>query len=454
MTEIQGLWGQAQGKIQSALGNLDGAIDFVLQSQNSHPNRHDVCQANSSPSTGEFAVGKRPAGLQPSQPSNAFSTPSTGGAFGQPSALGQNPNPFSTAATAPSAASPFAQAATPAQPSGFGQPSALGGGRSAFGQPSALGGGNAFGQPSALGGGSAFGKPSGLGQAAGSGFGQASALGQSASPFGAPSFGQPAQPTQPAPSGGFGQPSQLGAKPNPFASGGTVASASPFGALGGAGSNPSPFATAPTPSSNPFGQPPQQSATPEVSMDASGPSAAPNPFAQAGPSAAAPANPFGQPAQPAQPAASNPFAQATQASNGFAPAPQQPGGVPPGGANPYGPNATRQHPPYDSYARKAPSGHLLSFKGKQITYKEMGDKGEAPKQVPGIQNFDGSWTKIWFPDGPPPYYKDTEPNRAYTDGEKAAYEQLVSTGRFTLAGAGGHGMPEAPPMREYCTWDL
>lgn len=122
--------------------------------------------------------------------------------------------------------------------------------------------------------------------------------------------------------------------------------------------------------------------------------------------------------------------------------------------NPYGPNATRQHPPYDSYARKAPSGHLLSFKGKQITYKEVTEKGEAPKQTPGIQNFDGSWTKIWFPDGPPPYYKDTEPDREYTDAEKAAYEQFVSTGRFTLAGAGGSGMPEAPPLREYCTWDL
>lgn len=186
-------------------------------------------------------------------------------------------------------------------------------------------------------------------------------------------------------------------------------------------------------------------------MDASGPSAAPNPFAQASQQAAAPANPFGQPAQPA---ASNPFAQAPPASNGFAAAAQRPAGATPGGANPYGPNATRQHPPYDSYARKAPSGQLLSFKNKQVTYKEMGEKGEAPKQVPGIQNFDGSWTKIWFPDGPPPYYKDTEPNREYTDGEKAAYEQFVSTGRFTLAGAGGHGMPEAPPLREYCTWDL
>ncbi|KAH8777649.1 CCCH zinc finger domain-containing protein [Diaporthe sp. PMI_573] len=448
LNEIQGLWGQAQSKIQSALGNIDGAIDFILQSQNNHPNRHDVCQANSSPSTGEFAVGRRPIGIQPSQPANAFSAPSTGGAFGQPTALGQNPNPFSAAAGGASGSSPFAQPAAPAQPSGFGQPSALGGGGSAFGRPSALGGGSGFGQPSALGGGSTFGQPSGLGQTPGSGFGQPSALGQPANAFSAPSFGQPAQPsTQPAPAGGFGQPSQLGTKPNPF-SGGTVASSSPFGALGGASSNPSPFAAA---SSSPFGQAAPQSTAPEVSMDTTAPSTAPNPFAQAGQPAAAPANPFGQPAQPA---ASNPFAQAAPASNGFAPGAQKPAGVTPGASNPYAPDATRQHPPYDSYARKAPSGHLVSFKGKQVTYKEVAEKGEAPKQVPGIQDFDGSWTKIWFPDGPLPYYKDTEPGREYTDAEKAAYEQFVSTGRFTLAGAGGSGMPEAPPWREYCTWDL
>ncbi|KAJ0103993.1 hypothetical protein J7T55_009657 [Diaporthe amygdali] len=473
LTEIQGLWGQAQGKLQSALGNLDGAIDFILQSQNTHPNRHDVCQANSSTSTGEFS--KSPVGLQPSQPANAFSAPPAGGAFGQPSALGQSANPFSTAAAGASGSSPFAQTAAPAQPSAFGQPSALGGGTSAFGQPSTLGGGSAFGQPSALGGGSAFGKPSalgqtggtgfaqtggtGFGQTAGTGFGQTSAMGQSTNPFGAPSFGQPAQPSQPGPSaGGFGQPSQLGAKPNPFSTGGTAASASPFGAMGRANSNPNPFATntqsaqpGPATSSSPFGQPAQQSATPEVSMDASGPPAAQNPFAQASNPSAAPANPFGQPAQPA---ASNPFAQAAPASNGFAAAARQPAGATPGGANPYPPNATRQHPPYESYARKAPTGQLLTFKGKEVTYKMVEEKGEAPKPVPGIQNFDGSWTKIWFPDGPPPYYKDTEPDRAYTDGEKAAYEQFVSTGRFTLEAAGGGGMPEAAPMREYCTWDL
>ncbi|ROV91890.1 hypothetical protein VMCG_09191 [Cytospora schulzeri] len=462
LNEIQGLWGQAQQKIQTALGNLDGAINFVMQSQNTHPNRHDICQQNSIPSTGEFAVGKRPISLASNQPPNAFSSPApSGGAFGQPSALGQNANPFSTGG-----GSAFGQPSAPAQSSPFGQPSALGSGGSSFGQPSALGGGGAFGRPSALGQSpSPFGQPSALGQNSSPGFGQASALGQKTSAFGSPAFGQPAQP------GGFGQPSQLGAKANPFSAGGSTASASPFGtpaaastspfgAVGAANNTASPFGQstqqatpspfgqpAPVASASPFGQP-QQQAAPEVSMDSAGPTPASNPFGAAANTTAAPANPFGQPAQPA---ASNPFAQAATANTGFGAAAQPPAAAPAagGGSGPYPPNASRQHPPYTSYATKAATGQLQAFKGKGVTYKEVDGQN-----VPGIRNFDGSWSKIWFPDGPPAYYKDTEPERAYTDQEKAVYEKFVHTGKFELAGAGGGGMPEAPPLREFCTWDI
>ncbi|ROW08752.1 hypothetical protein VPNG_06389 [Cytospora leucostoma] len=473
LNDIQGLWGQAEQKIQSALGNLDGAINFVLQSQNNHPNRHDVCQQNTSPSTGEFAVGKRPLSLVPNQPANAFSSAApSGGAFGQPSALSQKPNPFSTGGV-----SAFGQPSAPTQSSAFGQPSALGGG-GAFGQPSALGGG-AFGQTSALGQKpSPFGQPSALGQTAASGFGQTSALGSKPNAFGAPAFGQPAQPTQPTQPGAFGQPSQLGAKPNPFSTGAPAASASPFGApalnntapssspfgaVGATNNTPSPFGQAaqqatpspfgqpaPAASASPFGQPKQPTmAELEVSMYNRADTPAPNPFAAAGNTAAAPANPFGQPAQPA---ASNPFAQAAPSTSGFGAAAQQPNNLAPAtgaAAGPYPPGASRQHPPYTSYATKAPTGQLQAFKGKAVTYKEIDGQ-----HYPGIRNFDGSWTKIWFPDGPPGYYKDTEPDRAYTDQEKAVYEKFVQTGKFELAGAGGGGMPEAPPLREFCTWDI
>ncbi|KUI66138.1 Nucleoporin AMO1 [Cytospora mali] len=460
LSDIQSLWGQAQQKIQTALGNLDGAINFVLQAQNTHPNRHDICQQNSIPSTGEFAVGKRPISLASGQPANAFSSGATsGGAFGKPSALGQNANPFSTGG-----GSAFGRPSVPAQSSPFGQPSALGSGGSPFGQPSALGGGGgAFGQPSPLGQSpSPFGQPSALGQKSATGFGQPSALGQKPSAFGSPAFGQPAQPAQ---SGGFGQPSQLGAKPNPFSAGTATTSASPFGAAPspspfGANNTSSPFGqNAQQAASSPFGQPAsttsaspfgqsQQPTTPEVSMDTAGPTPASNPFGAAGNTTAAPANPFGQPAQPA---ASNPFAQGTSANTGFGRTAQPAAAATAaGGAGPYPPNASRQHPPYSSYATKGPNGQLQAFKGKGITYKEIDGQ-----QVPGIRNFDGSWAKIWFPDGPPAYYKDTEPDRPYTDQEKAIYEKFVNTGKFELAGTGSRGgMPEAPPAREFCTWDI
>lgn len=476
-----------QQKMQNALQNLDGAINFIVQSQNNHPNRNDICQTGAGPTTGEFAVGKRPVGQQTTVPS---SNP-----FGQPAAPAQqtNNNPFGGGAT-----SAFGQPSTMGQTSAFGQPSAPGGG-SAFGQPSALGGNTGFGQTSALGQKpSPFRQPSTLGsssspfaQASATGFGQTSALGQKPNPFGAPSmqpaqstaFGQPSQPTS-----GFGQPSLLGAKPNPFAAAGSGPSASPFGAFAnnnntsnaGAAQSSSPFGalggtsnnTTTTgfanplqqPGSNPFGQP-QQTPSNEVSMD-SAPTSTTNSFANAGNTANRP-SPFGLPAkptpfgQPAQPAAANPFAQAASAAptTAFgAPAihqqqQQQPAAAAPtaaaAGAGPYGPNATRQHPDYHSYAQKSPTGQLLRWQGKPVTYKTI--DGEP---VPGIQNFDGSWTKIWFPDGPPPYNRDTEPVRPYTDEETALYNRFVATGTFQLAATGGGGMPLAAPQREMCTWNF
>lgn len=170
-----------------------------------------------------------------------------------------------------------------------------------------------------------------------------------------------------------------------------------------------------------------------------------NPFGQ--PSQPA-ANPFGQPAQPA----ANPFAKASNSAGPFgAPASQPtPTATAVGAANPtnpYGPNASRQHPPYSG--SKGMNNQLQMWKGKPVAYKVIDEK-----PTPVIQNFDSSFTKIWFPDGPPAYYKDTEPEREYTDAEKAVWQKFASTGKFELAANGGGGMPEAPPMREFCTWDF
>jgi nucleoporin NUP42 len=442
--------------MQNSASNIDGAIRFVIDAGQKHPNRIDICNQNSLPggTRGEFAVGKRPISSVQSG-NNAFGAPAQqaqpnpfggGGAastpFGQPSALGQRANPFGTPA--------FGQ---PSQPtSAFGKPSQP---TTAFGQPS---------QPT-----SAFGQPSQMGGGGASAFGQPSALGQRANPFGTPAFGQPAQP-----SGGnaFGQPSALGQKPNPFAT---------------QASNPNPFGQGPgvnaTPASNPFGQNPQGDNTqPNPFGQPSRPTPQPpnpNPFGQpAGqPAGQAAPNPFGQPSQP-QANAPNPFAQNAPLTKGFASSSmdtsvtnhsqatsvnsfqqtQNSGGLSSAattnlgmqnplsagttsGSGPYPPESSKQHPPAESYSSRGPGGRLTMWKGKPVTYK--GD-------LPGIRNFDGSWNRIWCPDGPPGYYKDTEmPKEDYDQKAMVQWEPFLQAGQFKEG-----VMPDLPPQREFCLWDI
>ncbi|KJZ77613.1 hypothetical protein HIM_02790 [Hirsutella minnesotensis 3608] len=488
LSQAQELYQNAQQQIDTALRNVQEAARFVAEGESRHPNRHDVCrEATQGAPFGEFLVGKRPRPSENAFDSAGGSSSSTFGqpsqpssAFGQPSALGQRPNPFGAPA--------FGQTAQPAG-STFGQPSS---GASAFAQPSS--GGSAFGQTS---------QP-------GSAFGQPSALGAKPNPFGTPTFGQPAQPgaqansfgqsSQPNAQGSaFGQPSQLGPKPNPFASGAAATTnSSPFASLGGNNSNAAPAA-------NPFGAPnPNQTnnapaASPFGGVNSNQTSAAPNPFASnnatqnnitspfgqpaqsAGPfgQAATPAsnpfgsaqqqpaqeanNPFGQKPQPAtngtfgQPA--NPFAQnSSNASNSMS---QQPAASRPNpfgaqtgqpaaasnpaastaSANPYPPGSSRQHPPLDSYSARGMDGRLTAFKGKPVAYRNG---------LPGNRTFDGTWTRIWFPNGPPAYCKDTElPIEEYNETTKAQWQAFAQSGVF----ADGI-MPDLPPPRECTVWDF
>lgn len=86
-------------------------------------------------------------------------------------------------------------------------------------------------------------------------------------------------------------------------------------------------------------------------------------------------------------------------------------------------------------------GTLAAFKGKAVTYKDG---------TPGVRAFDGTWTRIWFPDGPPSYYKETElPLLEYDDKSKSQWEAFARTGTF----ADGL-MPALPPLREYTQWDF
>ncbi|RSM20902.1 hypothetical protein CDV31_000273 [Fusarium ambrosium] len=495
LNQAQELWTNAQQQMQNAVRNAQEAVQFIVSAENNHPNRQDICKERTEGAPfGEFIVGKRPKSMldvftgQPhNQSSLATSSPFGGGAsagqsaFGQPSALGAKPSPFG----APS----FGQPSQPnTQGSAFGQPSQPGQGGSAFGQPSQLGqGGSAFGQASQPA--PAFGQPSqpasAFGQASQptSAFGQTSALGAKPSPFGAPSFGQPSQPS--AQGSAFGQASQLGQKPNPFgAPTNTNNNASPFGSAGnnnnapaanpfGAPSggfannqNSSPFGSTnnnqpansgfssfgkPSQGASPFGQ--QQNA-PAASGGFASANQAPaqnanNPFGQ--PSQPQPngfasqnnqqaSNPFGQPSQPnpfgqpsAPPAGANPFA------SGQPQAPKPAAAASSGG--PYPPNSSKQHPPIESYSSKGMDGRLTMFRGKPVTYKD---------NLPGIRDFDGTWRRIWFPDGPPGYSKDTElPPEQYDDKSKAQWMAFAQKGEFE-----GGVMPELPPPRECTLWNF
>jgi nucleoporin NUP42 len=463
--------------MQTAVRSMRDAIGYILASAQKHPNRIDICKQSADGSTtGEFAVGKRPvssiaqanpfsANTQTPSPSpfGGNTTPSSG-AFGQPSALGQRPNPFGTPSfgqpSQPTSTfgqpsqptSAFGQPSQPSQPtSAFGQPSQPSQPTSAFGQPSQLGGGaSAFGQPSALGqkpspfGTSAFGQPAQLGAASGGAFGQPSALGQNANPFGAPS-----STTNAFSASNNNNPSAA----NPFSQNNTQNNASP-----------SPFGQQAPASANPFATPGQQT-TPAA-----------NPFAQAAAQGNQPNNPFGTPAaqqqqqqQPSgfasqsmnnqqtngfqQAANQNPFQQNTQSpfgqpsaggglglgqtQGGFASQGAQPAGS---AGNPYPPGSAKQHPPIESYTSRSMDRRLQAWKGKPVTYKDG---------VPGIRNFDGKWSRIWFPDGAPAYNKDTElPDEAYDERSKAQWAHFERTATF------GEGMPELPPKRESCTWDI
>ncbi|KAL7619361.1 hypothetical protein AAE478_009898 [Parahypoxylon ruwenzoriense] len=432
LSEVTALYQQAEQQIQATLNNLDGAMQFLLAAENNHPNRIDICKQNTreggtigvfaretvgpqigflNPLTSNSNVTQNPFSSAP-QPS-PFSGGGGGPSFGQPSALGQRPNPFGSTSSSAT----------------FGQPSTMGAGGSAFGQPSALG--------------------------------------QKPNPFTAASSGSTGFSQTAAQPSAFGQTSALGQRPNPFGAPAPSAS-SPF-AQG---------ATSTTSTVSAFGQPvapnpfAQAASTTDVSadqpMDTLTPTLAPhNPFGQpssGSPFSSPPSNVFV--AQQQQPCGfgavmSNPFAQAqAQSQSLLQPQVQaQTAPVAKNSNNPYGPNSAKHHPPAESYITKAMNGRITSFDGQPVIYKwKVSDKYQdaAPQDyttreppAPGVRNADGSWRKIFFPDGPPGYNKDTEPDPSmYNANVKAAYGIMVATGRFE------GDMPEVPPMREDCVWNF
>ena len=414
--EAQALVNNAEQQIQTALNDVDGAIKYIVSGANEHPNRLDICKAKGGNLGQPSALGGSQQQKSPFAQASAFGQPSSltapqankSTAFGLPSTLG-GPTPA------------FGQPSAPT--STFGLPSTFGRQPSAFGQPSST-----FGQPSSFGQSSTLSRPrTGFGQSS-SGFGQPTTT--------APAFGQPT-----APSSTFGQPptfanAQL--KPSPFGISAVHTAAAP---------NAFTQATAPGGfQSNTFGQPTQPSQPGAFTQAPAPPSM--NPFGQ--PTSAPPPNPFGPPpatsapsfTQPAAP--SNPFSQAqappSSSTNGIfgAPGPAPtPTPTPTPTPNPNTNTNTNSAPQTQHDAR----GLLRSWNDKPITFID---------NEPCYKRPDGSWEKVWFPNGAPVFNKTPElPLEMYDEGTKENYMFLREKGSFR-----GGVMPDLPPRREWCRWDF
>ncbi|KAF2278303.1 uncharacterized protein EI97DRAFT_465632 [Westerdykella ornata] len=387
--EETALANQMQQQVQRILSDLDGAIKYIMDGADVHPNRIDIAQ-------GKAKVG----GTQ----SNAFGTgapsPSPFGqpnsTFGRPSVPGQTTTAFPGAGT-------------------FGKPSLPG--TSAFGQPSALGGDSAFGKPSTLGGGTAFGKPSMPG--AGSVFGQTTAPGQ---PSGTtPGFGTPSMPGQ---ASAFGQTNVLG---QPSAFGKPSFGTSAFGQPSQPNAGTSPFAQqAPKPSI--FGQ---SQAQPQAQATQ------PSIFGQQQPQQQAPsqASVFGQPQQQAA-AAPKPFlSQPTQASAFGTPAFGQPFGTQP---------PAQQAPARPSPFAQQPQGQATApslFAPSQQAAAPSSLAGQLqPQSAPGSAK--PIEAKERFKEGRPEQYEGEQGQKL-----EEIYRRVGQTGKFL----DDELIPLVPPKCEWIT---
>jgi nucleoporin NUP42 len=379
-----------QQQVQSILNDIDGAIRYVEEGANVHPNRIDIANGNAGPnpsangpSTTSNPFSSTPANsTQPASnpfmkaPTATFGQSSAPGfgqpAFGQASApaqptpaFGQASNPgqaapgFGSASNLGAKPSPFTSGPSAAVGTAFGKPAF---GTSGFGQPSMPGVGSAFGQSNPLVQKSAFGQSSAPGTAAP--FSQPSPMGQQGNAFGKPAFGQT----------GFGQASQVGT------------GAAPFGQA--AQTNASPFAQqSPTQAAPPFGQPSQPTQQQPVFGTGQGQPAGgqSNPFATAtSPST----NVFGQPNrpttsgspfggqqnQPASPPAQNPFTQKPPVSMA------SPSAAP----SPFGTQMTQPASTFAQASTQPTASMVAPGAGKEIDPKDRFKEGR-PEEYEGEQ---------------------------------------------------------------------
>lgn len=422
--EAEALWQESAKQMDIALNDTQGAIKFILDGYQEHPNRIDITEGRTDAGTNSNQPSAPPNPFGQAQPAapSPFGQASTSGGFGQPA---QNPSPFGQA-----------------QSSGFGQPSALGTG-TPFGQPSGLGGGGGFGKPSL--GATAFGSNTNAASPfAKPAFGQTSA--PSASPFGAAAssspFSQINQPSNPSP---FSNPSATQQNPSPFGQAQQPSNPSPFGQPSTIG-NPSPFAQAQQPATaSPFGQPSAPSGFGQAAQNSSpfgqmqqpqqNQPAQPSPFGQQ----QASSNPFGS-----QPAASAPFGQ--PAAPQGVPVPSNQDAGPPAIMDMDGASDLNPLPRLEGETRRDPVSNRLSmWKGRPVQYVN-----NQPCYLHPQDN--KTWTRINFPNGPPDAasLRDSQAKESdYTPEVAAQYEHFLQHGRFENG-----VIPTVPPKKDWISFNF
>ncbi|KAL8902524.1 MAG: hypothetical protein Q9207_004622 [Kuettlingeria erythrocarpa] len=416
--EAQTLYSNAEQQMQTVLSDLDGAIKYITDAANQHPNRLDICHLKGvNPSQPQRPAINSEAGAGGASAGKAFGQPS----FGEPTAPAFGQSSFGQTA-APALGKPsFGQASAPAP--AFGQPLGLGQKPTVFGKPFNSNSAPAFGQPSAP---SPFGQP----QQAPKSFEAQQSQQQ-------PIFGQQ--------NNTFGQQPPTGPKANAFGPQQTAGPANPFG-------NPPTAAPA-----NPFGNP-----------SASRP--APNQFGfedtnqglgTFGSAKQTPAPAFGQPAVPAPTGIFGKLP--SQTSNGQATQPTSTGlfGKPaaqPASTGVFGnlpttstgptapPTQAKQGTPSNAKFGQDQRGNriLLSWQGQNVSYID----NDPCIKHPG----DGGWQKIWFPDGPPTFTSKTQEHPEEYAIDEAAKENFK---HFMQHGVGSDGLiPDVPPPRHMISWDF
>uniref|UniRef100_A0A093UQY8 Nucleoporin-like protein 2 n=1 Tax=Talaromyces marneffei PM1 TaxID=1077442 RepID=A0A093UQY8_TALMA len=400
--EAQKLHDETLNQIQIILNDLNGAVKYVLDGVNEHPNRIDIVEGKSAvPSS--FAQQPAPVSSTPAfgQLSGSFSGATQGAptpAFGQASMLGQNQLAFGR----PSGLG------TSTAGSAFGKPSMPGAAQPAFGKP-------AFGQPS-------FGQPA---------FGQPSAMTGSAFSNAATGPSPFSQVTQSNPLAGsnFGQPSISAPFGQPAASQVTTF---PFSQIG----NQSAVASA-------FGQPSSTVAT------FGQPSQTVSPFAQQ--QQASSANPFAPTTTTsATPSVFGQLPAVTAPVSTIAPQPQ----VSAAGKAPIGPRPIIKvelgelNPIPElvgDTVRDPGTQKLIRWKGRPVQYEDG-----TPRYLHPDDN--KTWVRIFFYDGPPDLstLRDcSDKDENYTAEVTEQYQYFVQNGLFKDG-----IVPSVPPKTEWVSFDF